>query len=73
VIPLPKTKHQLPRHACQVKEVAIRKHGSLSVIEAIKDEKADRKFTSQAEQRKRGAEGDAEAEREEALVREESS
>jgi len=48
--------------------VAANKYGSLSAIEAMKDKRADRKFTAQAEQRKRGAEWDAKAEREEAQV-----
>jgi hypothetical protein len=47
----------------------VRKHGSLDHIEAVKSERADRKYTQQAEARKRGAAEEAQQDRQEAVVR----
>lgn len=49
--------------------MAIRKHGSLSAIDQIKNERADKKFAQQAAQRKRDAAAGGLDERQQAQVR----
>lgn len=49
----------LPWPPLQVKKVAVKKHGSISHIEAVKDRRADEKFEQQAQQRKRGPAAEA--------------